>query len=229
MKINEDPVHKFRYSQISNYNFTFAMLDGDRYLHTPFMCKDYLQDIFWSEAIGRPIAAHGLEWTSGRLPPAEEYRLALHGGQEDMARKAPFLQEFLNRVEQAQGFPLSKVETTDDPHLIVVTFNKAWTTNGPLVSALTSIIRISGAYEGGDPIAYLDSVNKELKDPKTGKYVWDPAPKYMQVELMRRSVVIPRLKGLLAGKPVTLAWKPEDGAYAVHNFGIVGYAEFPTA
>lgn len=227
--INTDPKHSFDYTQIPNHGFTFALLEEDRYLHTPFMCKDYLQDIFWSELTGGAGKAHGLRWRPGMYPVRDRIELAVYNEVEGMGCKIPALQEFLNWFEAAQKIEPTVVTPTKDPKLIIVEFSKAWTASGPMISAFTSLIRLAGGYTGGGPVPYLRSLNKKLVNEKTGERLWSPEPEYMTPEITRYRLVLPRLLALLDGKPVPEKWHSnETDIHDVHDYGIVGAQKFPS-
>jgi hypothetical protein len=229
MKIDTKPIHYFSYSQIANQGFTFALLDGDRYLHTPFMCKDYLQDIFWSEHTGKEGSVCGLVWKPGMIAKdAPRYRFGLHGGKVELAPHAPYLQQFLNTFEESLKFNRTEVMTTDDPHLIVVDFPRAWTESGPMISAYTTLIRVAGAYKGGDIKEYMATINKPLLEPGTYKQLWKPEPGYMAVEIQRLNVNFPRIMALLAGKMPHTTHAEVSTMSLAHYQGIMSFPKFPT-
>ena len=227
MKIDTKPTHEFSYSQIANHGFTFALLDGNRYLHTPFMCKDYLQDIFWSEATGKEGNVCGLVWKPGMLKQAPRYRFGLHGGRVKLDDHTELLQEFLNHFENALGFNRSEVLETEDPYLIVVDFPAEWAASGPMISAFTTLIRAAGAYQGGDPLKYLQSINKPLLEAGTYKQLWKPDPPYMAVEIQRFGTTLPRLAALLKGRKPDTTHADVATMSQAHYMGVMSYPKFP--
>lgn len=221
VKVDMVPVLKMSYNQISNLGFCFALLNNDlRALHTPFECKDYLQDIFWSDRVGKSASIWGMEWKHGIFDSrADRFKLALSHGSDDLSQIAPLMQEFINHFDAAQGIESTQVMKTEDKHIIMVDFDKGWTTCGPQLSALTTIIRVSGDYIGGDPIDYLTTI-KEAPEPSI-KHKW------IRVEISRLSYTLKRLAALLDGKHVEYAWEKSKSAQNAHNTGIMGFDEFP--
>lgn len=231
IKIDESPLKTFAYSQIQNYGFSFVLLNEKfQALHTPFMCKDYLQDMFWAEYTGATEqTVYGLTWGKGSFSVEQDrFPLCVLGGKFKMKERIPYLTELLNRFEAPLGIPLTVIEETQHDHAIVCMMPKAWTTNGPMLSSYTSLIRISGAYKGGDPIAYLKELNKPVMCPKTYKQLWTPDPSYMTPDIGRLSTTLPRFAALLHGNRPVTEWADTKNMTAAHNLGIMGFTGFPT-
>lgn len=225
LKVDLSPINNFQYSQVPNFQFSFLLLDENlRALHSPFMCKDYLQDIFWSEHTKNSADIWGIHWRPGMFDiSAQKYKLALLGGQEVLANHAENLQNFINAFESAQKFPLSVVETTDNDRILVVTFSKRWTKNGPILSTLTTLIRLGQLYEGGDIIEYLQNLYKQTTGeiPRTYK-------DYMRVEILRLTRTLPKLAAFLSGIKVKGSWKNSTDVNSAHDTGIYEYSKYPT-
>lgn len=231
IKLDLNPVVKFTYSQNHNHDFNFALVVDGRILHTPFMCKDYLSDIFWAEITKRQEKVYGLEWKPGTLDvSAEKFQLAVMGGKEKMVERIEQLETFIHHFEAALGIPECSIMPTDNKKNIVVEFDRAWTRCGPLLSTLTTLIRIAGKYEGGDPAAYLDGVVNELNEARkstTPVYI-SYRPEYMYVEAERLRVnLLPKLKHLLAGFQIDHAWERTKSVHDAHNYGILTFSGFP--
>lgn len=230
LHVDLSPVRKFRYVEISNHYFQFILLgENNQALHTPFQCKDYLQDIFFAEATGIVTDAYGIRWKKGMLnTDTGTFRMALHGGSILLESIAPAFQMFLNIFEEALGFSPTVVTTTDKPEIIVVDFSKEWTENGPLLSAYTTLIRLAGMYNGGDALEYLRAIH-EYKNPDNR-----PAgfPMYMSKEIARLDKTLNRLAALLQGKKPDDAWSNHADTTNiirdVHDMGICNFPGFPT-
>lgn len=224
LKIDLSPISQFRYNQISNYNFCFLLLDENlRAVHSPFMCKDYLQDIFWCENTGKPAGIYGIDWKQGmfNISP-QRYRMALLGGKECLKDRKEALTEFLHIFEEAQGIAKSEIFETDSDNNIVLEFDKEWTQNGPLLSTFTSLIRLSGAYSVGEDVSeYL----KKLAEFANKKHDF---PKYMTPDINRMDNSLVRLLAILSGKKIEHSWDKFDNVAKAHNKGLVGFEGFPT-
>lgn len=231
IQIDEKPLKTFAYDQIQNYGFSFVLLNEKfQALHTPFMCKDYLQDMFWAEYTNATESTvYGLTWGKGSFSVDQPtFPLCVLGGKFKMKEHVPYLRELLNRFEAPLGIPPTVVEETQSDHAIVCMMPAAWTSNGPMLSSYTSLIRISGAYKGGDPIEYLKTLNKPMMDPKTYKPLWTPDPSYMAPDIGRLGVTLPRFAALLHGKRPVTEWADTKSMGMAHNLGIMGFTQFPT-
>lgn len=226
IKVNLTPKVSLNYIQNSNFDFNYVLLDENyKAVHTPFMCKDYLQDIFWSESTGKRISIWGLHWSKGIFDietPRFNLGITYKGG--NLKQWIPHLQEFLNRFEEAQKIAPSIVSETDDDSIIVIEFDKAWTLNGPLLSAYTTMIRVCGAYRGGDALEYL----KFSQQKATKTVTFDPI--FSLVEVLRLVDTLPKLAALLEGKTFnTEKWTDFSSRdnHFVHDYGIMMCSHFP--
>lgn len=224
LTVDLSPINEFRYSQVDNYNFQYILLDENlRAVHSPFMCKDYLQDIFYCEYTGNSAGIWGINWKPGMLNINVDYfHMVLHGGSIEMRSKIPTLLSFVNQFELAQGIPLTEIEETEDDKMIVIKFSKQWTQNGPLLSAYTTLLRIGGTYSLEEtPIEYLQRLLKEYKQTPV------PFHQYMLHDVQRLPSFLEKLNALLYGQKVEHDWKSFSSIGLVHNTGIMGYKNFP--
>jgi len=225
IEINKTPLRSFSFNQISNHNFIMALLDkNNQFMHSPFMCKDYFQDMFWAEFNNKTASVYGLGWNPGFIDmTCKTYRMAFFGGGVLLAPNAINLEKLLNFFDDAQGFDRCKVFLTPDPEAIVVEFDARWTTSCPLLSALTTVIRISGPYKGEGVVKFLDKMEdirkKGLEDSVT--------PKFSIVEIGRLHTNYPRLLAVLSGKKITLKWTDITTGFNAHCTGIMGWDKFP--
>jgi hypothetical protein len=224
MKINMKPVHGFVYNQLANYDFCFALLTKDyQILHSPFMCKDYLQDIFWSQHTGKDANIYGIKTTVNMLPKRIWYELALIWTNNNLREKIDSIKNFLHPFEDAQEIKRSKILETEDDDKIVVKFHKDWAANGPLLSTFSTIIRLSGGYQDENPLEYLKKLRKKrLEGYQSIK------PPYMIPDVQRLNIILPKLAAVLAGKEIKHSWKELETANAAHYTGLYGWREFPT-
>lgn len=214
------PLQEFRYCQISNHLFEFMLLTEDyRVVHSPFECKDYLQDIFYCEHNNKKSSIWGLSWKKGMYDvDAKRFNMALSGGSLELKDHAEPLQNFLNAFEDALDIEHTVISLTDNPKIIVLNFSRDWTINGPMLSAYTTLIRIAGAYKDGDVMQYL----LQIRD-KDIEY-----PDYVEVEASRmRSNTLPKLAGLLEGKRPEHQWSDLNSIGESHDTGIMAFDDFP--
>ena len=226
--VDLNPVRNFQYCQISNHNFNYLLTDKDyRALHTPTPCKDYLQDIFFTEYTGEASEVYGLHWEQGMFDTSQEFfNLAIMGGNYELESKIPQMEAILQSLDKAQGIPLTTVLPTNNPKIILIKFHKDWTRNGPTLSAYTSMVRIGAYYQGEEPMEFL---KKMLSYSGSNK----PAdlPVYMNVEIGRLSRTIDKFAALYAGEKAECPWEDFKGLGAttrIHDMGIVNFKKFPT-
>lgn len=216
IEVNTDPVHKFTYNQIFNHDFNFALLTKDnRVLHSPVMCKDYFEDIFYSEYNKKAGKIYGLDWKPGMLDikPAR-FKLLISHTNGSLSKRAKLLEEFINQFDKAQKISKTKVFQTTDENSIIIDFSKKWTNSGPLLSVLTTLIRIAGCYKGGDAAKYLSSKMKNM-------------PSYMRVEYDRLTNTKSKLLHLLDGYKIKFPWNSLSSVGTAHVMGIVMFNDFP--
>jgi len=226
IKLDTVPTFNFTYYQISNFDFCVSFVDkNNKVLTTPTPCKDYLQDIIWSETTGKSIDVYGLKWKQGNFDiTTPTTKLALFGGLVKLNGMVENMQVFLNHFDKAQGMEPSKIYLTEDDKVIVVEFDSNWTKGGgPLISAFTTAIRVCGLYTGEAPIDYLKKVFDAYKKTKSIK------PDYMKVEVARLETNLKKLAALLAGMKTKYSWHDIDGHnfYEVHSYGITNCYDFP--
>ena len=222
LTIDLSPLEEFRYNQISNHKFEFMLVNFDmKVVHSPFECKDYLQDIFWCETRKRTSSVYGLSWKPGMFDiSTPHFYLALSGGSETLDSRIEPLVKFINAFEEKLEIePTVGYETENSKKLIVLKFSRDWTINGPMLSAYTTLIRAGGAYEDGDVLQYLiDLYQNKLKHPD-----------YVSVERKRLSRNLPKLAALLQGKRPEHKWEDTDTIGMAHDTGITEFDDFPTA
>jgi hypothetical protein len=223
VRINRDPVWPMDYRQINNHKFHFSLIQDGRVLFTRVMCKDYFQDVFWSEIRKEATTVCGLVWEPGRLRLADTYTILLEWEEGSLANHAPILEKWLNIWDNAIGAPPTKVEELDG-RSILVTFAKDWVDTCPLLSTFTTLIRLGGGYKGGDPTAFIESLPANWW---FGPGLPDGFPAYSAVEVQRIGVNRPKLRALLAGNKPTKPWDAITSGTAAHSTGIYGDLTYP--
>lgn len=223
VEIDLTPILEFKYIQISNFSFQYLLLGkGNKALHTPFECKDYLQDIFWSENTGNVSEIWGITWEPGRVNPSlKTYSLAMLGASDHkLHSRIPMMKSLLNQFETALGFRKTRISPSTHPDHIVVKFSGEWTQSPLLLSAFTTLIRISGMYEGENPVEYL----KRLKSLKSSM---QSVTNYMRHDVSRIESFINKLGALLQGIKPEKTWASLHTVEEAHDTGISACDEFP--
>ena len=244
MEVDLTPIYDFRYIEIPTHGFSYLMLDEEnRALHTPFKCKDYLHDIFYSEYTKRNAEVYGIEWEPGRLNLNQDYfKLALLGGMaNNLWERIPYMLNMVHDLEKAQGIPECRIHQGQHEGIIVLEFSKEWTTSGPLLSVLATAVRMAGGYSGEGIIEYLKKL-QGLEDKLNTK------PDYITFEAQAADKLLPRFAAILQGKKVDASWdmfdsdeEPEycscgcgelisggeDSMEEIHDTGMLSFEDFP--
>lgn len=240
VEVDLSPIYTFRYIEIPKHGFSYLMLDENfRALHTPFKCKDYLHDIFYSEYTGRDAEVYGIEWEPGRLDIKQDYfKLALLGN--NLWERIPHMLSMIHDLEKAQDIPECRIHQGQNEGIIVLEFSKKWTTSGPLLSVLATAVRMSGGYSGEGIIEYLKKL-QGLEDKQNTK------PDYISFEAQAAEKLLPRFAAILQGRKVDASWtmfdddeEPEycscgcgelisgrDAMEEIHETGMLNYEDFP--
>jgi hypothetical protein len=225
IEVDFTPIYEFHYCQIPNFEYCFLLIDEqNRALHSPFECKDYLQDMFYCEYEKKAAGIWGIHWKPGMINmDVEKFRVVLMGGGEILEPRIAHLKEFLNAFDTALGFELSEVYPTKSSERIVVEFDKRWTQNGPLLSAYMTLLRLYGLYEGGDVREYLKKL--ELTSTKNA------SPNFMQKDVSNMIAYhgASRYAALLDGKIPESKWSDFNNMTEVHDTGVFGFKNFPTS
>lgn len=223
-----------RLSEGVHNGFTFALLDDENTtMHTEAQCKDYFQDLWWSENRQQPTEVWGFEWKPGRIKlDAECYRFALKF--KDVLRdRMDNLLNFLHIFEQALGYRPCSIEQTIDENVLIITVSSQWFISAPMISAWTTLVRLSLQYAGGDVMEYLDNVAAPVKRYLAESYRMGgenknmPCHEAMLADLGRYDKIRPRIKALLKGQEARLDWAKLSGGYVAHESGICGHKGFP--
>ncbi len=132
-------------------------------IHLGVCCKDFLQDIIWSELTQKSMTIH--RQTSnylGILDKQEKLILCLYPHTlqpkpEDMEFMHSNLEAFLNEIEVLRDFELSEVYQEDNK--FIIQFSKQWISKPYLFSLFTLLCRL-GLYYDGDLDNYLKNPYK---------------------------------------------------------------------
>jgi hypothetical protein len=180
-------------------------------------CKDYLNDVIFSEATGKSITAHGLSYSKKGIFEGQDFAYAVmsmldnnHGSsskyQDDVKTlEANYenLNTFINFFEEKFGVEtLTKFEKIGD-NLYFSPISKYWVDATYKISLWGLLLRSALNYDG--TITPWEFV-------KSGKSTTDS---YLL------NSIVPKIEKLMSGF-VPKIYFPEGG-YQVHNCGIVGY------
>jgi hypothetical protein len=208
--------HSFSYDQLPNHKFVMSILQDGELMFEPAECKDYFQDVYWSEYVKKKTGTiYGLSWAPGRIDISRPTQTLYIHAPYALAGEAAQMQAFLQAFDRAQGMTPSVVEVHDERTLLIH-FDTRWTRSGPMLSAYTSLVRLSGQYDGGNIDLLLTRVDltRQTRPEATP-------------ECCRNDVLAPRFRALLMGKTSEAKWIKSDKITSVHFDGVCMSPTFP--
>lgn len=209
---------KAMYSQLSGVPVKLALCSSKyEMLHEPVMCKDYIQDAFWSEHTKENADVYGFKWAPGRMSPTENtYRLALQVD-PPLRKVVPVVEAWVNQWEKQLKFPESKIIKTTDEALFLLVFDKAWTKQPIRISLLTTLIRtgfVKDKYKGDDALEFLKMIGSGKIAPITSNDAYNVLRATKTLKTIWEERKFPEQ-----------TYKQFEGSYSIHNdSGIVAYS-----
>lgn len=196
-------------------------------VHTPYECKDFLQDTFWCEYSEKKASIYGMNWIPGSIDKdASKFLMYYHGGPEILIDKEDNMQSFINQIEDIQHIPHSIVMPTTDDKVMVVEFDHEWSTLPSFLSAYMTLFRLGGGYTGGDIKAYID-VAMELGSNITPKFSSKDAKNLAHDECEGGKAYYKKALAILKGMRPKMTWADITSVHTSHHRGIMGDPDFP--
>jgi hypothetical protein len=185
-------------------------------------CKDYLNDVVYSEMTGKPCAAYGLSVKKENIYDEEAgyaymvikilpyQRSSNYPNQEkdmqNLKENYKLLEKFINYFEEKKGLPhLSQITEIDEDRFFI-RVPLFWCRATYLTSLYALLLRVGQFWKGDNsPQEYLDKFSNEFQ------------PDSYMIPQIR-----PKLKKILTQEipPQDLVKLGSSGNYAIHNFGI---------
>lgn len=218
--INFNSPRSMRLNEAFNYGFTMALLDDKfRALHPPVNCKDYFQDLFWTEHHEKPSEVYGFEWSPGTISlKRPTYYMGCRHSSIEIGKNRLNWQTFVNTWDYKRGYRLTKIRL-DTPKSVLVEFDGAWTKKPVLMSAFTSILRMGSVYdEKSDSNNIWEWL---LARQKPSYHTGHASP-----DFSRLRTILPRLKRLAEGMEPKQTYQEYESPHEAHERGIYGW-EFP--
>lgn len=162
----------------------FAFIDDETgKTITPFcMCKDFFNDMFWSNKVKKPITKFGFKWEPNKHKDVlNRDILSLTIRLRDKINYEKFFEitdkelkgvkSILNKFEKVNKFIKTKVEYSDEKKYLIISFDNKWSDVPYLLSAFLFIIRLGLTYDGkSDIIEYFKVTSKEFISPNDAMY-----------------------------------------------------------
>lgn len=182
-------------------------------------CKDFLNDVVWSEHVGESISIYGLRYSkqgifNGKtsymvikiLPDQSDCRYKDQDLHESILRdNYKNLAKFMNFFDKKFKLSLTEIEDAGDGKYLVK-FDYKWSKYTYSISLFTLLLRVGMFWKGDpDPMKYL----KDFKDFIPDVYMVQNA--------------LPKLKILLKTGMVSQDLSKLSGGSHVHNYGILSH------
>jgi hypothetical protein len=160
-----------------NYGLGFAFLkriDDETFetIQPISPCKDYLNDVVYSEATGRPYAAWGLNTSKHGIFDGDHAYMALavcklgrtlkdYDGlgedMENMKSNRENMEKFMHGIESKLGISKTKLVDVED-NLKLAIMDKQWVSATYLISLYALMLRVALQYHGGGVMTHMREV-----------------------------------------------------------------------
>ncbi len=177
MKVNKDITFKESLAEANSSGLRYALLDKEGNIrHTLIRCKDYIQDVYWSEITKHKseFNIYGFVWNGLNDNPISKQEtvsmlLVPDSFNNDLSPYCKNLNNFLNIIEETLDIPPSKVEISEsDNKDLIVTYDNNWSKRPYLISLLLLLMRNGLFFEGNN----IDDVLNYLNDKTEYKNKW---------------------------------------------------------
>lgn len=187
-------------------------------------CKDYLNDVVYSEATGKKVSAYGLNTSKENLFDEEKYAYlaikimprqdggdygSLQKDSDNLNSNYLTLKAFMNYFDSALGLKKTQIYKTNEGRdgIFLVKFDKAWAAYTYSISLFSLLLRVGQFYDASvEPLDFLKSFSAFSPDV------------YLVKAALPKIIKILELKSLPVQDLTTL--KPGTG---IHNFGIMAF------
>ena len=181
-------------------------------------CKDYLNDVVWSEHTGKEITAYGLKYKKKNIFDKTNAYIVLSilpykGGNEypnyhqdikNLAKNYKLLNKFINYFDEKLGMFPSEI-TEVEPNKYIVKFDYKWCKSTYGISLFSLLLRAGQFYKKGDCMKYLKEFQTEF-----------PPDNYLVLN------TVPKLAKFIADKSIPDQELDKlEGGTTAHNYGIM--------
>ncbi len=155
MKVNVNIEFKYYLNEAYDNGLKYGILDKNYNIRHPLArCKDYFQDMYWSELTDvHFVKQYGFEWHGGNDSPVSSQKrvnvvLIPDDGHKLKLYKKNIL-SLLNTIEDHFKIPKSRIYLNEnDDDSIVVNYSNKWAKTPYLLSLLFLLMRIGMYYKG---------------------------------------------------------------------------------
>lgn len=204
---------------------SFAYVNPDKETTiTPFCrCKDYFNDMFWSNKMKTDINILGFKWKHGEDGgvldrPTLKLGIRLTKGgktgelQKQKEEQLKGILDLLNKIESANGWNLAEGEITEDGNYIILSFDPSWTSKPYINSAFYFFIRLGFTYDSSKDLFEQFQDQKHFLSRNDVMYLRNGES---------------RIKDLLAGKIDNSQTYEQYNSSTIHSSsGLIGYKEY---
>ena len=165
-------------------------------VHAISACKDYLNDIVFTEHTKKTMSAYGLTTTVGNIFKGTDKAyiaikiLARQNGdrystqdddEKNLSDNYQNIYKFLNFFEDKLGIERSLIAPTQDPDTFLIEFSQAWSSYTYSISLFSLLTRLGQFYKGGDELKFVESYNSFQEDVYLAKQVYPKIVKLLDM------------------------------------------------
>jgi len=155
LEINKD-ISSFTYHLNEAYprGLQYAFIDDNNKIrHKPCRCKDYVQDIYWSEILNKPkTVVYGFEWDGKNEDPISKKEwvkvVLMSDNTTKLDNKIENISNLLRPFELTFKIKKTKFQLTTNKNDIVIIYNNKWAEKPYLISLFFALIRAGVFYDG---------------------------------------------------------------------------------
>lgn len=225
-------------NQAYNKGFQYLLLDSDnKPLAPPMFCKDYFQDIFYTEYTGKILnSIYGFTYSEKNNLLDKDLKIAIRFfndyNKRDIKSCVSNIEAFINKLEKSKDYPLSTFEIIEEG--VVVTYPIQWTASSCHISLFLLLLRIGWKYNNEDP---MDFIYKYGNNDQDSSFIASAKDLITLILTVKDSEIIgeilPEWKNLITSSSIFTRWKDsyygkqyggkEGEVYYIHNSsGILG-------
>jgi hypothetical protein len=174
MNVNKEIKFDYGLNEAYSTGLQYAILDNNGDIrHKPIRCKDYIQDVYWSEILKKgAITQYGFKWDGNNTNPVSKQDkvsvVLISDNGVSLQQYKDNLQNLLNIIENTLDIPNSEViNSSSCDKDIIVTYDNKWSEKPYLLSMLYLLMRVGLYYKRNnndiyEVVDYLTNKNTNL-------------------------------------------------------------------
>jgi hypothetical protein len=227
MNVNKEIQFGYSLCEANSTGMRYAILDSRGNIRTKlFRCKDYMQDVYWSEILNKDVVEqYGFKWDGKNTNPVSKQTFVdilmtpCSESTDSLQEYTDNLKLLLNTLEKALNFELRSYVTkcSNDDKDIIISYTNEWSKRPYLISLLFLLMRIGIYYDKDDNLQnVIDFLySAELKN----KMFSNDSSQMLNIRSKKKLEEI-----FINNNLIEQNWSDYTSSSAVHNnSGIVSY------